>query len=247
MSRVLTAILDDLALLTPRERSVVDLALDGRTDDAIASTLGLSVSTVNTYWTRIRGKLGQYSRTELVSRLLRAEMASQCANLQAENAALVARLEEERKARVHAEAALSARGRAPWTLLALEHLTEAAYVIRTSGVVAYANLQARRFFRAEAGDLDGVPVWDLTFREDRIGREPEIRAFFADETTRRADVGIDRPLYARRRDGTECRITLSAEWFETDEGRMAVVVLREFLDGVETIVQALRAVPVPGR
>ena len=55
--------------LTPREREVVALLVTGSGTRAIASTTGLTVSTVNTYLKRIFAKLGVHSRVELVARL----------------------------------------------------------------------------------------------------------------------------------------------------------------------------------
>lgn len=54
--------------LSPRERAVLDLAVQGYTDEMISRQLGIEVGTVNTYWVRLRGKLGHLSRTELVAR-----------------------------------------------------------------------------------------------------------------------------------------------------------------------------------
>ncbi|RYZ87846.1 MAG: LuxR family transcriptional regulator, partial [Proteobacteria bacterium] len=57
--------------LSQREREVLDLAIDGHTDEQIAQSIGISVSTVNSYWVRIRAKVGPHSRTEIVSKMLR--------------------------------------------------------------------------------------------------------------------------------------------------------------------------------
>ncbi|MBO6935351.1 MAG: helix-turn-helix transcriptional regulator [Deltaproteobacteria bacterium] len=57
------------APLTPRERDVVALLVSGSSTKAIASTTGLTVSTVNTYLKRIFSKLGVHSRVELVARV----------------------------------------------------------------------------------------------------------------------------------------------------------------------------------
>jgi DNA-binding CsgD family transcriptional regulator len=56
--------------LSPREDEIVALAVDGLTNDAIAATLNLSPGTVNTYWTRIRLKVGGVARTDTVAKII---------------------------------------------------------------------------------------------------------------------------------------------------------------------------------
>lgn len=63
--------------LSPREEEIVELCVEGLTNDAIAHRLGLSVGTVNTYWLRIKLKVGGQGRTDTVVRVIkeRAERA----------------------------------------------------------------------------------------------------------------------------------------------------------------------------
>ena len=53
--------------LSEREQQVLDLAVQGYTDDMIANALSIEKGTVNSYWVRIRSKLGHLSRTHLVA------------------------------------------------------------------------------------------------------------------------------------------------------------------------------------
>ena len=53
--------------LSERELQVLDYATQGYTDDMIAQALGIGKGTVNSYWVRIRGKMGHLSRTHLVA------------------------------------------------------------------------------------------------------------------------------------------------------------------------------------
>src|SRR5688572_4020804 len=57
------------APLTPRERDVVTLLVSGASTREIASQIGLTIATVNTYLKRIFSKLGVHSRVELVARM----------------------------------------------------------------------------------------------------------------------------------------------------------------------------------
>ena len=63
--------------LSPRESEIVELAIEGLTNEGIAHHLGLSVGTVNTYWLRIRLKVGGVGRTDSVAKVIteRAEQA----------------------------------------------------------------------------------------------------------------------------------------------------------------------------
>lgn len=57
--------------LSPREAEIVGLAIQGHTNDGIANMLDLSVGTVNTYWLRVRLKVGGLGRTDTVARVIK--------------------------------------------------------------------------------------------------------------------------------------------------------------------------------
>src|SRR5256714_3289509 len=60
----------EYGLLSDREEQVLLLSTKGLTDKEIARKLDLSIATVNTYWVRIRTKLGGANRAELVAAAL---------------------------------------------------------------------------------------------------------------------------------------------------------------------------------
>jgi len=70
--------------LSPREEEIVELCVTGLTNEAIAQRLGLSVGTINTYWLRIKLKVGGSGRTDTVVRVIkeRAERALRDANIE---------------------------------------------------------------------------------------------------------------------------------------------------------------------
>ncbi len=63
--------------LSPREEEIVDLCVHGLTNDGIAHRLGISVGTVNTYWLRIKLKVGGLGKTDTVVKVIKekAELA----------------------------------------------------------------------------------------------------------------------------------------------------------------------------
>ncbi len=71
------------SVLSPREAQIVELAIAGLTNEGIAHKLDLSIGTVNTYWLRIRLKVGGLGRTDSVAIVIRerAEAALRAANL----------------------------------------------------------------------------------------------------------------------------------------------------------------------
>jgi DNA-binding NarL/FixJ family response regulator len=59
------------AILTARERDVVALVTEGRSNDEIGASLGISSKTVEAHLRRLFDRLGLQSRTELATRALR--------------------------------------------------------------------------------------------------------------------------------------------------------------------------------
>lgn len=59
--------------MSSRDISILGLAASGKADKQIASELGLSLSTVRTYWGRIREKLGASTRAQAVGLYVRGQ------------------------------------------------------------------------------------------------------------------------------------------------------------------------------
>lgn len=67
---------DEDNLLTEREREVLQLVAEGRTNKEIADTLVVSIKTVQTHRAHLMDKLGAHDRTDLVKHAIRLGMIS---------------------------------------------------------------------------------------------------------------------------------------------------------------------------
>ncbi|MGH2444359.1 MAG: response regulator [Chloroflexota bacterium] len=65
---------DELSLLTEREREVLQLIAEGKTNQQIAEQLFLSIKTVQTHRSHLMEKLGAHDRTDLVKHAMRLGM-----------------------------------------------------------------------------------------------------------------------------------------------------------------------------
>lgn len=83
--------------LSPREQEIVKLCVDGLTNEAIAHKLQISLGTVNTYWVRLKHKVGGMGRTDTVVKVIlqRAENALRQANTECND--LARRVEEQER------------------------------------------------------------------------------------------------------------------------------------------------------
>jgi DNA-binding CsgD family transcriptional regulator len=123
--------------LSAREEEVLRLAGTGLTDQQIANVLNIKVSTVTTYWVRIRVKVGQLNRAELISLSLRQQSQDTINGLRAEIARLSAEL-----ARKQAHES-SSQVSAEVFKAALDAISSGMVIVRPDGAVAVSNRAAR--------------------------------------------------------------------------------------------------------
>lgn len=78
--------------LSDREKQVLNLAAQGHTDEGIAHSLEISISTVRGYWLRVKSKIGGASRAEFVGKWvsLQSQAAKSEANIRYEEGVLAA-------------------------------------------------------------------------------------------------------------------------------------------------------------
>ncbi|RYG34990.1 PAS domain-containing protein [bacterium] len=227
-------------LLSVREREVVDLAILGQTDEQIAQGLSISSSTVNSYWVRIRGKVGFLSRTEIVAKMLHLGFKDTHAGLLADVGRLTRLLDASTSSLAQSQSDLVAQRGTSWHLLALHFVPEAIFVAESPGDVVYANLQAERLFHSEPGELTGRAVCELTIPDGREEKRQQIRTFMENEKPGRMVIGVEEPCYAQDRNEGNFRATISVEGFEAPGGFMGVFTVREYLGDIEPILRSLR-------
>lgn len=227
-------------LLSVREREVVDLAIRGATDAGIAHELSLSVSTVNSYWVRVRGKVGQLSRTEIVSKMLQVGFRTKHDGLVEEVRRLEKALAEAQRRLARSDADGKASDGVSWHLLALHFVPAAVVVAKSPGEVVYANIEAERLFHAEPGALVGREVCELTVPQEQEEKRQRIRAFMEAGEHGRLILGVDEPSFGLDGDGGNFRATISVEGFDAPEGFMGVFTVREFLGDIEAVLRTLR-------
>ena len=131
--------------LSAQEHRVLELATEGHTDNGIAHKLGISPTTVVTYWGRIRAKLGQHSRPELVA-------AFACRKANQELEVLNAKIQEQ----ASLETELLHDVERLVTLLS--YAPEAIIIVSPDGVIQSGNHQAAEVLGCEVSDFPGLRV-----------------------------------------------------------------------------------------
>lgn len=211
--------------LSAREDAILEAAIEGLTDIQIALRLNISQSTVNSYWVRIRGKLGQLSRTELVALALKA-----VANIERETSSI--QLEELREAaRSHTQISADYE-HAEVFRAALDAMPEAILIVCHKGLIRYANARLAAMFGYTIGDLidQGFEMLLQASERDREGLR--IVEYLKDPHPLR--IGLNRVVYGQRQNGTLFRIVLLVDSQPTSTGPIATCVVRDFAAEVDT-------------
>lgn len=93
--------------LSPREEEIVDLSLDGFTNEAIAHKLGIRLGTVNTYWLRIKLKVGGQGKADTVGRVIKQRTEAALREAKFAQSGMAATLAERETEIVELRAALA--------------------------------------------------------------------------------------------------------------------------------------------
>lgn len=204
----------DLSALSDRETQLLEMAMNGQTDQAIANELGISVATVGTYWGRIRIKVGPLNRAELVALYVRATIDAQFDALRRENEELARRIQ-----RLESEDFLTAlQG-------VIDAAEDAILVVDPRGVVVLRNLLADQLFRANEEGLVGREVLDFVPEAFRTAHEMQRQAYL--EAPERRKIGEHRALTGLRCDGEPFAFSATLNTSSTPSGEWVTCVIRE--------------------
>jgi DNA-binding CsgD family transcriptional regulator len=212
----------NLDSLSDREREILNLAIDGMTDQQIANRLRITSSTVNSYWVRIRGKLGHLGRTELVSKIVQ-----QSANVHSNSLSDRIRELEDQLKRAKSESANSTN--AQLLHVALESNPEACVVFDQDEKFVLANLRFRELFDLPADDLILMSFDDLF----KAGVRTPLGIALS-QLRDRAKLGISFPLFGKKSRGALFRAFVLVGVGETEGKKLYTCVVRSFTEEVQS-------------
>lgn len=202
-----------LSKLSPRERQIAELAAMGLTDGAIRTKLSIGPGTLNTYWSRIRSKLGGMSRYELVKRIASNEMSMQLESLRVANAALQERL---------AQLLESGTPERSLFALAVENAPDGVLIIDIDGIVVYSNDTACALLGFKSTGLSGRHIRTL-IPERFHGWHSAQRVAYMDHPSKRL-MGFEGHVEIDHADGREIRVAISMNALDAEH---VVCLIRE--------------------
>lgn len=219
--------------LSPRETQLLLMASDGLTDNAISQKLGISVATVNSYWVRIRSKLGAQSRTEAVAMALRSQAEANMRKLQAENERLAHELAGATQDGSNHSADASIFGDM------IQAAADGILIVGTSGKIMACNPALAEMFGYRCEEVVGQLVSRLIpdrLREDHMDH---INEYFGAPSRRR--MGHDLFTPGLRKDGTEFAVSITLGAHETAGGSYTVCMVRDATAEMEAIARHMPA------
>ncbi len=198
---------------------MLDLASEGLTDQAIATKLGIGVGTVNTYWTRVREKCGQASRTELVATHIRSQAAATVALLREENARLLGEVER------HGKRELELAGSLSILRTLIETAPDAILVVDSNGVIRLVNQESVTTFGYERTELEGMSVAHLIPERFRADHDDHRIHYMGSPERRR--MGEHLATVALRKNGEEFPIAATLSASNSKHGTLITCIVRD--------------------
>jgi PAS domain S-box-containing protein len=211
------------AQLSKRESQILNLASEGLIDIQIALKLGITPSTVSSYWVRMRGKVGQFSRTELVANHLRSQAELKIAPLQKQ-------IENFEKIVSDQSLILDEVKNAQIYRAGLDSIAEPLLLLNGSFYILYANLRFRIVFGYKDDELRGNTIDSIWVNRaeyldiERFVRLPEPSRF-----------GVEKFVFARKNDGDQVKVVVLLQAIQTSEGTIISAIFRTIFDSHESI------------
>ena len=208
--------------LSEREKQIVELASEGHTDTSIAHELGISEATVSTYWSRVRMKIGPYSRPELVARIIRTSCSETIVELREQNKQLIVQLERDTGKEWGREGANFYRD-------LLEQAPDAILVVNEDGDIETSNEEAAKLFGYGRTELEGMSLSHLMPERYRRIHDDHRREFLASPARRpMAEHSVSLALDAS---GREFSIAATLSPIITVTGTHVMCIVREVPKG----------------
>lgn len=198
---------------------MLSLAAQGLTDKAISNRLGVSTASVDTYWGRIRLKVGSFSRTELVANWLNDLARETASQLEADNRRLFAEVSE------HARKEEILQARLDLFDALIETHPHAILIVNELGIVDRANARIYDMFGYVPPEMIGLSVEDLvpdTMRE----RHSANRATYVGSPENREMAGHIGAI-AVRKDGSEFPVAAMLSSNRTPSGLIVTCVVHD--------------------
>jgi len=214
----------NLGALSDRELEILERAIEGLTDQQIGAAINISASTVNSYWVRIRGKLGHLSRTELVSRILQQRALEENDILRAKIAELDAELAKVKKAAWNSENAEMLR-------VVFESHPDALLVLDDKGVILAASAKAGDFFGHQPKELVGCPLDSYISSNSRANNKKSL--FTLEALEKLGKLGLEYAIFARARDGSLSRVFLLLQTAKLGDTQIITCVVRSFTEEIQ--------------
>lgn len=204
--------------LSDREKQIVDLASEGHTDTSIAHELGISEATVSTYWSRVRMKIGPYSRPELVARIIRSNCSQIVKELRDQNKQLIGQIEKDTGIEWGEDERNFYRE-------LLEQAPDAILVVNDRGEIESSNQEAARLFGFDQEKMSGMPLQELIPERFRFIHDQHRKEYMTNPERRRmAEHSVS---LARHSSGKEFPIAASLSPVTTVTGTHVMCILRE--------------------
>lgn len=187
------------------------MAARGLTDAQIALRLGIRTGTVNSFWVRIRGKLGHFSRTEFASMTIKARAKDKIEQMAGVSENLERRLQSHESEDGSGQAELFGRA---WEAVPLP-----VFACSVAGDFLCANRHFVDLMGYAHGELTGCAA-DSIFECEGKETFSRLLSATADQESSLL-LGVDRPLYGKQKGGRCIPLVL---WIGRDQGEPHEVV-----------------------
>lgn len=221
--------------LSAREREILYMATQGCADKEIARRLEISIATVNSYWVRIKSKLGPHTRSKLICDYLEAEFAETQKALIEENERLRAACEKLVGQEFNVNLLKNA-----WVSLAT-HTTDALLVADRAGVIELISPTAADMFGYDGQELVGMNLDALIPEDLRDIHQRHRLDYFSRPTSR--PMGEHMATPAVRKDGTMFPVAIVLTPLVSDEHTYVSCHLRDISEDVTAARERLLAAP----